>query len=193
MTMPPRVPYTPTDFSGYTPVDVDGYKTYSTYGSKGVQFTTDSGIRCRIDDGPASFQYSAGIACWGPLPGVPHGINLAVVSMFPYDKDTLEPYVHGPVPPGQSVYSLVNHSDLGQLESYLDGSDFTRKPVDPADYHPLAPGQKIGVSGSRDGGDSNQAICAAASDGSLTCELQNIPSGIGTHGFRLSPHDSVLY
>lgn len=99
------------NFDDFQPVNTADYHTYEDYGWNGVQFATSSGVRCRIYDGPHSFQYAADIDCWGPLAGVAPNVNFAKVSMWPYDTNSLTPYTSGPVP-GSTVFSLFNHADV---------------------------------------------------------------------------------
>lgn len=182
------------NFDDYKPVNMLDYHTFETYGWSGVQFRTDSGVRCRIYDGPHSFQYGAAIDCWGALPGVPPNMNSARVSQWPFEKGSLAPITAGPVSPGEAVYSFFSHSDLKEKETFMDGPT-DRKAVDPASYHLLATGQKIVVPGGRPGDHGvNDAVCAAGTDDLLACELQNVNWDRGmTHGFRLSPHGSQVY
>lgn len=185
----------PTTFDAFTTVDVANYKTFKTYGWSGVQFVTSSGVRCRMYDGPESFQYSAGVDCWGALPGVAPEMNFVKVSLQPYVASTSTPVPSGGVPVGTPVvYSLFRHvDDFSGVESYLDGPT-DRRTVDPASYHLLADGQKIVVPGTRDGGDRNRAVCAAGAGGVLECQVQNMSTAKGgTHGFRLSPQGSSTY
>jgi hypothetical protein len=71
------------------------------------------------------------------------------------------------------------------------------RPVDPASYRELAPGQKIVVPGAKGSVDENDEVCATAGDGSLTCEIQNPGEAWGqdkkTHGFVLSAQGSRVY
>ncbi|OJZ66809.1 hypothetical protein BRW65_26695 [Mycobacterium paraffinicum] len=188
---PPPPP--PINFNDYRSVNTDDYHTYSTYGWNGIQFSTRAGIRCRIYDGPHSFQYAAAIDCWGPLPGVASGVNYAKVSEWPYDKDTLTPITRGPAPPGHTeVFSLFSHTDLNEQETYHAGPT-EKRTVDPASYHLLNPGQKIVVPGGHPGDDDlNTSICAVVTDDSITCEIQNLDHA-GAHGFRILPQGSQTY
>lgn len=181
------------NFNDFHPVNTADFHTYEDYGWNGVQFTTTSGVRCRIYDGPHSFQYAAGIDCWGALPGVAPNVNFAKVSMWPYDKESLTPYTSGPVPEN-TVFSLFNHADVGAEETYMDGPT-QRKTVEPSSYHLLAPGQKIVVPGGRPGGpDINEAVCAVGADHLVACEIRNAEFDHGlTHGFRFSQRGSQVY
>ena len=167
-----------------TPVNAADYQTYHSYGWQGMLFSTAGGVRCLIYDGPHSFQYAASVRCWGPLPGVAAGVNSATVSSAPRPAH--------PTP----VYSFFGHADSGEIaeiESYLDGPA-RRRPVDPASYRLLAPGQRIVVPGSRQGSAINDAVCAAGPDDVLACEIQHLETDHGnTHGFRLSPQGSHAY
>jgi hypothetical protein len=187
-------PPTPVDFVNYSPVNPDDYATYHTYGSEAVQFVTRTGIRCRIQDGPRSFQYGAGISCWNELPGVDPNVNEAAVSPYGYDKVTQKEVGSGPpVPRDRLVHALLLHADLSDVEKYYE-LDKGKLTVDAASYHLLAPGQKITVPGTRGGGpDINDAVCAAGPDDQLTCELQHIEPAGSTHGFVLSPAGSRAY
>jgi hypothetical protein len=58
----------PPDYSGYQPVDPKPFQTYSTYGGAGVQFSTPSGLLCRIVViSRGMFTYAM---CLGSLAGV---------------------------------------------------------------------------------------------------------------------------
>ncbi|PQM49603.1 hypothetical protein C1Y40_00171 [Mycobacterium talmoniae] len=116
-------------------------------------------------------------------------LNLAVASVYPYDKDTHTAFNSGPVPQERAVYSFFEHTDLSKHET----SGLQQTPVDPASYHPLAAGQMILVPGSRGAPTINDAMCAADPDDTLTCEMQNAWGRGETHGFRLSPHGSRAY
>jgi hypothetical protein len=113
-------PSTPKNFDGYAPVNMADFHTYDTYGWAAIQFRTANGIRCRIPSGARSFQYSAYAECWGNLPGVPPGVNTAIVSPQPYFKATLTPVETGPVAPDATVLSLFRYSDLSDLEMYYE-------------------------------------------------------------------------
>lgn len=156
-------------FDGYARVDTSQYHTYSAYGWTAAQFTTSSGIRCRIYDGPNSFQYYANIECWGQLPGVTPGVNSASVS----------------------GNARLAQADLNTLETYTTGTSKHR--VDPASYHLVADGQMIVVPGTRGNQNMNNAVCAADPANTLTCEMQNSWGTGKTHGFRLSPQGSRTY
>lgn len=181
------------NFDDFQPVNTADYHTYEDYGWNGVQFATTSGVRCRIYDGPHSFQYAAGIDCWGPLAGVAPSVNFAKVSMWPYDRNSLTPYTSGPVPDSR-VFSLFNHADVRGEETYMDGPT-QRKTVEPSSYHLLAPGQKIVIPGGRPGGPAmNDAVCAVGADDLVACEIRNAEFDHGvTHGFRFSQHGSQVY
>jgi hypothetical protein len=184
----------PVDFGRYAPMNPDHFRTYHTYGSKAVQFSTRSGVRCQIMDGPNSFQYSAGIKCWHALPGVDKDVNVASISPYGFDKEThLEVGSGPPVPPDRLVYALLMHADISDIEKYYE-LDKGMLPVDPASYPLLAPGQKITIPGARGGGpDINDAVCAAGPGDQLSCELQHLDVDGSTHGFILSPDGSRAY
>lgn len=163
-----------TGFDQYTEVRGCDYPGPSHYGWSSLRFKTDNGVHCELYDGPNSFQYYSSIDCWGPLPGVPHGVNHV----------TLEP---GSVP----KYGQV---DL-QNEETETLAGFKTTPIDPAPYRELAPGQKIIVPGNRPGGpDINDEICAVDHNHTLICEIQHPQyEDHRTHGFRLSSQGSTLY
>jgi hypothetical protein len=188
-------PPTPVDFANYSPVNPDDYATYHTYGSEAVQFATHSGIRCRIMDGPKSFQYSAGISCWNALPGVDPNVNEALISPYGLDKVTQMEYssARAPIPPDRLVYALLRHTDLTDVEKYYE-LDKGMLPTDPASYPLLAAGQKITIPGARGGApDIKDAVCAAGPGDQLSCELQHLDVDGSTHGFILSPDGSRAY
>ena len=175
----------------YPSVNTSDFANYRSYGWAAVQFVTDSGVRCRIYNGPASFQYSADVTCWGDLPGAEPGVNVAEVSMHGKVWATEG---RNPTPAdGPPVFAFFNHADdLSGHETYLEG--FKTKQVDPASYHLLPPGHKIVVPGGRDGSAVNDSVCAAGDGDLLICELRNIGAGHHeTHGFRLSPLGSSVY
>lgn len=158
-------------FTEYETVNLADFHTYEDYGWNGAQFETCGGVRCRLYDGPNSWQYYAMVYCWGRLPGLPEEQNYAKVD-------------------GTASFG---YRDPAELEV----SGMPRKPIDPADYHLLAPGQKIVMPGARSGSadpTSNAAVCAAGPDGEVTCEIQNGEFVDGaTHGFVLSPDGSRTY
>lgn len=164
-----------TGFDHYTQVRGCDYPGPSHYGWSSLRFKTADGVHCELYDGPNSFQYYSSIDCWGPLPGVPAGLNHV----------TLEP---GSVP----KYGQV---DL-QNEETETLAGFKTAQIDPRRYRELAPGQKIIVPGSRGGSgiDMNDEICAVDHDKTLICEIQHPQyEDHETHGFRLSPQGSTLY
>jgi hypothetical protein len=189
-----NAPTAPVDFKGYIAVNPMDYDTFQSYGSSGVQFTTSAGVRCRIPWGSRSWQFSAGVDCWGPLPGVDPGVNLAqVLPIAPHDRDNSTPPGRNP-PKDRSVYSLFSHTDVSAKEIYLGNPNEPRKTVDPASYHLLAAGQKIFIPGNRGGTRIDDALCAAGSDDLLICEVEKIELDDGrTHGFILSPRGSSVY
>jgi hypothetical protein len=191
-------PVPPVDFAGYSPVSPEGFHTFHNYGWSGVQFRTGSGVRCRILWGAKSWQYTAGVDCWGELPGVAPGVNLAQIDpIAPFDKDNPDA---GPSagsttnpPVDRRVYAVLRHADLGPKEIYFDGSHHL--PVDPSSYHLLSPGQKIVIPGARTAGqDFNNAVCAVGNGELIACEVSKIEIDDGkAHGFVLSPRGSRVY
>ena len=180
--------------STYALVDPDVYQTYRDYSGyrradiPSAQFTTSSGVRCRI--GPNSGDYPAGTHCWGALPGVAPTINIAVVSAFAHDNDTQAMITTTQVPDGRKTYAFFYHSDdVGQLETYQDRA-LRRHPVDPASYRLLAAGQKIIVKDPFR--PSASSVCAIGTDDTITCEIRPADDG-RVHGFRLSPSGSRTY
>lgn len=178
------------EIDGYPAVNAADYKTYRSYGWSAAQFVTEGGVRCRIYDGPSSFQYSADVECWGDLPGVEVGVNVVEVSIY---GKVWAAEGRNPTPAdGPTVFSFFNHAnDLSGYDTYLEG--FQTKKVDPASYHLLPAGHKIVVRGGRDGGDADDAVCGAGTGDLLICELRNIGGHGETHGFRLSPRRSYVY
>ena len=176
------------DLSAYEPVDMREFHTFRSYGGTGVQFSTCSGVRCRIWDPVASFQPWLGVSCWGKLPGLPADQNFAVISPYPVDRDTHEDF-NGPAPSGRpTVNSFFDHTDL----SKRDETNVSPYVFGPADYPLLAAGRKIVVPGSRSTPSSNDAVCAVGAD-TVVCELQNMWGRGERYGFRLAPGDSHTY
>ena len=67
----------PPDYSSFTPVDSKPFHTFSTYGGDGVQFTSPSGLLCRIVIiSRGMFAYAT---CLGDLHGT-DGNNLAAIN-----------------------------------------------------------------------------------------------------------------
>ncbi|GAA4384971.1 hypothetical protein GCM10023147_06190 [Tsukamurella soli] len=67
-TVAPSAAAAPPGYSGYHAVDPKPFQTYSTYGGAGVQFTSPSGLLCRIVViSRGEFAYAQ---CFGALAGV---------------------------------------------------------------------------------------------------------------------------
>lgn len=184
---------TPTPTAGER-VDPSRYQTYSNYSGyrrdyvTEAQFTTSTGIRCRI--GPNTGDYNAGIRCWGVLPGADPTINHAAVKAFPYDRDTHTMITTSPVPVENIVHSFLGHGDPDAQETYLD-SGLHRHTVDPSAYTLLEADQMISVQETV-GTHHMVSVCAVGVDNTLTCEIQ--PTSDGTaHGFEISSRGSRTY
>jgi hypothetical protein len=186
-------PVAANGFDGHVSVDANSYQTYSSYNGyrrarvPEVQFTTNSGVRCRI--GPSYPDYDQGIRCWGTLLGTT--MNFAGVSAYPYDTETNTMVSNTPVPPDRVTYSFLRHvDDLNMYETYLD-EGLTEHTVDPNSYHLLGGGEMVAVTGS-----SNTlaatSICAVETNNAITCEIRTADDG-KTHGFQLSPDGSRTY
>lgn len=181
----------PIEFDRFDTVNLAEYATYRSYGVSAVQFTTNNGIRCRIQTMGNRMPGPFGISCWGEPPGMSEDINTANVSIWGHDIDDKNKFNN--VDPARIVYSELGYTDPAILRDTVEtsgiGSD--KRPTDPSSYHLLAPGQKIVVS-RRDENDPNPvaAICAVGGGGSLSCDMQ---SGGIRHGFFLSPADRNVY
>lgn len=190
----PHHEFAANGFDGYVSVDANTYQTYSSYNGyrrarvPEVQFTTNSGIRCRI--GPSYPDYDHGIRCWGTVPEAETTVNFAKVSAYPYDTETNE-MVSTPVPPDRITHSFLRHvDDLKVYETYLD-EGLREHTVDPNSYHLLEEGQRIAVPGPSNA-PAATSICAVETNNTLTCEMRPADDG-KTHGFRLSPEGSRTY
>ena len=162
---PPKFP----DLSEYTPMSTDQYQTYSAYMTRGLQFVTPDGYRCRM-----SFthkQNGAHMNCWGSLPGTPD--NLVGLD-----------YLGIPDAPG----ATFSDTDLSAMERYesMDGEgNWHDGTVNPADYKPLPAHSKLTYT------DGPLQTCAV--DELMTaCLLTDQNSG-RQHGFVLSPQDSWTF
>lgn len=174
------------------PVDPSAFQTYSSYNGyrraqiPEFQFTTESGVRCRI--GPDYPDYDRGIRCWGTLPGVAPTVNYAGVSKWPYDAATHTMIMTRPIPEHGATYSFLDHVDgFHTYETYLDGG-LREHPVDPSSYRLLGPGQTLAVRQEND----STSQCTVGTDDTLTCEIQTAEDKM-THGFRLASSGSHAY
>lgn len=149
------------DLSGYHAVNADDYMTYATYGIQGVQFATPGGYRCRMS---ANLKASRQIAeCWGALPGT--GRNH--VGLVTQSKQT-----------SAGAFSDV---DLSAMEKYDFGpAGGPSGIIDPKDYKPLMPQDKISFAGFTCGVGPATTAC-----------IQDDPSS--HHGFVLSPQDAWTF
>lgn len=181
-------------FDGYARVDTSSYQTYSSYNGyrraqiPEIQFTTSSGIRCRI--GPNYPDYDRGILCWGTFHGTNTGANVASVHVYPYDAETVTMVTRGSPPQRRTAYSFLHHVDaFGQYETYLNG--FNERPVDPNSYHLLEARQVLEVKESSETSAAT-SVCIVETEGTITCEIRPAKDG-NTHGFQLSPQGSRAY
>ncbi|WP_139273231.1 hypothetical protein [Mycobacterium paraffinicum] len=142
------------DLSGYHAVNGDEYRTYATYGIQGVQFATPGGYRCRMS---TNFKASRQMMdCWGVLPGTTRNH----VGLVTQSKQTMA-----------AAFSDV---DLSTMETYDFGpAEGPAGNIDPKDYKPLAPQDKLSYAGFTCGVDPITTACQ-----------QDDPST--RHGFVLS-------
>ncbi len=181
------------DFNRFITVEMANYASYESYDRSAVQFTTKTGIRCRIDTVINDEPGPTAIYCWGTPPGMPADINVATVDLTSHVSLTA----------GTAVFSDFSYSATSDLlngpELYRDARTFAPQQVDPASYHVLAPGQKIAISRAgipigrfgvhRDDPAHVQAICAV-DDSAMVCDLQR--SGV-RHGFVLARTEAFAY
>ena len=95
------------DYGGYQPVDPKPYQTYNTYGGGGVQFTTPSGLMCRlVIITRGEFAYAN---CFGPLHGVAEGSNIASIDTRgsgTYNKTTRNDFLRAETVDATGVHSI---------------------------------------------------------------------------------------
>jgi hypothetical protein len=149
------------DLSGYHAVNAEDYRTYATYGIDGVQFATPGGYRCRMDTNFKASRQT--MNCWGALPGTAHNH----VGLITQSK--------------QTTAATFSDVDLSQMEQYDFGpAGGPSGVIDPKNYAPLAPQNKVSYAGFTCGVDPFTTACEADDSSSR-------------HGFVLSPQGSWTF
>lgn len=170
------------------------YSTYESYDRSAVQFTTETGIRCRIDTVLNEEPGLNSIYCWGSSPAMPADFNEAHVSLSS----------HVSLDTASSVFSDFSYTDPADFikgqEAYLDSQTAAIRQVDPTSYRTLAPMQKILITRAeiplgrfgvhRSDPARTQAICAVDDQSSLMCDLQQHGA---RHGFVIAHSEQFAY
>jgi hypothetical protein len=149
------------NLSGYSAVNAEDFETYATYGIKGVQFAAPGGYRCRIG---INFRVSRQMAdCWGALPGTARN-HVGVITQSK-----------------QTTAAELSDVNLSLMEQYdFRPAEGPAGVIDPKDYKPLPPNNKISFGGFTCGVDPISTACESDDPSSH-------------HGFFLSPQGSWTF
>jgi hypothetical protein len=153
----------PPVYAGYTAVDPEPYLTYFTYGGDGVQFTTPTGLMCRIVViSRGQFAYAE---CFGKLAGVGDSNYVEVTTQ------------------GAATYFKESLSQFLTREGADAEKGVHTEPASATDFRPLPAGHSITYSVQN----FWSGTCAVDTDTTRCTVGFNAQSGAKTKSFVLSP------
>ncbi|KRQ31298.1 MULTISPECIES: hypothetical protein [Mycobacteroides] len=156
----------PPDYSAYQAIDPKPFQTYSTYGGGGVQFTSPTGLLCRIVViSRGMFAYAQ---CFGKLPGV-EGSNKADISTTSV---------------GSGIFATTKDKFLAEQTA---GGYLASEPTGESAFYPLPVGSSITYTSSVWSG-----TCAVDVDTTSCTVHTTLPEDDRTRSFVLGPTDSTI-
>ncbi|SHP81075.1 Uncharacterised protein [Mycobacteroides abscessus subsp. abscessus] len=157
----------PPDYSAYRAIDPKPFQTYSTYGGGGVQFTSPTGLLCRIVViSRGMFAYAE---CFGKLPGA-EGSNKVDIST---------------TSGGSGIFTATTKADF--LAEQTASGYLASEPTGESAFYPLPVGSSITYTSSVWSG-----TCAVDVD-TTSCTVSTIPpEDDRTKSFVLGPTDSTI-